>query len=131
VRDAETVDQQIGASLQPAPLSIGEREQYEPAPVKPDNVDESIFDKTGFGGGGDVLRGSANINPRAKEARRRFVRLLTHQFLHRGGEIAVCEPHRHTPKELIRPRWYTRPLHPLGRPSRLRLRPPRQCSVRR
>jgi hypothetical protein len=130
VGETDTLDE-IATALWPAPLGGAEREQYEPAPVKPADADEGVFDKTGFGAGGDILRSSVNINPRYREARSRLARLLTHQFLHRGGEIAVCEPHRHTPKELIRPRWYTRPLHPLGRPSRLRLRPPRQCSVRR
>jgi hypothetical protein len=125
----ESVDQQIAASLQPTKLTAADRKQFESAPVPED--DDGVFDRTAFGGGGDVLRGTNNVNPRAKEARRRLARLLAYQFVKAGGAITVCPPSKHTPKELIKPRWWRPPIHPRGRPSRLQLRPPRQCAGHR
>jgi hypothetical protein len=124
--NVESVDQQIAASLRPPKLTSAEHEQFEPPPRK-----AGVFDKTPFGAGGDMLRGAININPRAKEARRRLARLLAYQFVKRGGVIKICPKGKSTPRELIGKRWYTRPIHPLGRPSRLRLRPPRRCAGHR
>jgi hypothetical protein len=127
--NVESVDDHIAASLRPTTKLTGaEREQFEPAPPK---AVDGVFDKTKFGAGAAAMRGAININPRAKEARRRLARLLSHQFVKRGGVIKICPKGRSTPKELIGQRWWRPPIHPHGRPSRLRLRPPRQCGGHR
>jgi hypothetical protein len=122
----------MAASMRPTQPGKNEQELWEQAPAK-DPFDIGVFDRTAAGRD-DPLRIGNNVNAAAKEYLHRFIRLKTHQYLARGGIITVYPRQRCVPG---RSSFFYRPLparkwkpvvHPWGRPSRLRLRPPRVCT---